>query len=141
VLLDLQAKNPCSNALLVAMDADDPVATGVRSRISDILTVNLAGPAALLESFAAVQQGLKSSEGDQGHLATWLVAEHSTQETAAEIDRLMEVSHTLVMHASWTLQVCQPPPLQLVVFLSFPGRCLRLHFVQPRPGGGWLTCL
>jgi hypothetical protein len=34
---------------------------------------------------------MKAAEGDGGHLATWLAGQHSMQETAAEIDRLMQV--------------------------------------------------
>lgn len=56
------------------------------------LSVNLAGPTALLEAFAAVQQELKAAEGSEGHLAMWLVGQHSMQETDVEIDRLMKVT-------------------------------------------------
>jgi hypothetical protein len=51
----------------------------------------VAGPTALLEAFATVQQDMKAAEGDDGHLASWLAGQHSMQETAAEINRLMEV--------------------------------------------------
>lgn len=77
--------------MLNAMDPDDPVAASVRARISDILSINLAGPTALMESFALVQQDMQAAEGREGHLATWLEGQHSAQETAAEIDRLLQV--------------------------------------------------
>lgn len=55
------------------------------------LSANLAGPTALLDAFAVVQQEMQAAEGDEGHLATWLAGQHSMQDTAAEIDRLMQV--------------------------------------------------
>lgn len=87
----LQAKDPCSVALLNAMDADEPAAAEVCGRIVQILSVNVAGPTALLEAFATVQRALKEAAGTEGHLATWLAGQHAAQETAAEIDRLMQV--------------------------------------------------
>jgi hypothetical protein len=87
----LQAKDPCSSALLLAMDAQDPAAATVREGIEGILAANLAGPTALQEAFAAVQADLQAAEGTEGHLASWVAGQHSIQETAAEIDRLMQV--------------------------------------------------
>lgn len=55
------------------------------------LSTNLAGPTSLLEAFTVVQQQLREAEGDDGHLATWLAGQQSMQETAAEIDRLLQV--------------------------------------------------
>jgi hypothetical protein len=81
--------------MLHAMDAQDPVAATVRERIADILSANLAGPTALLEAFAAVQTDLQAAEGTEGHLASWVAGQHSIQETAAEIDRLMQVCFSL----------------------------------------------
>jgi hypothetical protein len=39
-----------------------------------------------------VQQELKAAEGSDGHLVMWLAGQHSMQETAVEIDRLMKVT-------------------------------------------------
>ena len=113
----LQAKDPCSNALLNAMDADDPAAAGVRSHISNILSANMAGPVALLEALAAVQQQLEAAEGADGHLATWLAGQHSIQETAAEIDRLMQVGQLTWQDLSITARLC-------LARLPFLGTCL-----------------
>lgn len=41
-----------------------------------------------------MQQELKAAEGSEGHLAMWLAGQHSMQETAAEIDQLMQVITT-----------------------------------------------
>lgn len=87
----LQAKNPSSDATLRAMELDDPLAEQLRGNICAILVANLAGPAALLSSFAEVQQELNATGGPGGHLVGWLAGEHSLQETAAEIERLLQV--------------------------------------------------
>jgi hypothetical protein len=78
------------------MELDDPLAEQLRSNISAILDANLAGPAALLSSFAEVQQELDAAGGAGGHLVGWLAGDHSLQDTAAEIERLLQVRLILV---------------------------------------------
>uniref|UniRef100_A0A383V949 AAA+ ATPase domain-containing protein n=1 Tax=Tetradesmus obliquus TaxID=3088 RepID=A0A383V949_TETOB len=90
-----KAKNPSSDATLRAMELDDPLAEQLRGNICAILVANLAGPAALLSSFAEVQQELNATGGPGGHLVGWLAGEHSLQETAAEIERLLQLAKSV----------------------------------------------
>jgi hypothetical protein len=92
----LQAKNPSSDATLRAIELNDPLAEQLRGNICSILDANLAGPAALLSSFAEVQQELDAAGGPGGHLVGWLAGEHSLQETAAENERLLQVRRLLL---------------------------------------------
>ncbi|KAF6265404.1 dynein heavy chain 6 [Scenedesmus sp. NREL 46B-D3] len=77
------------------MELDDPLAEQLRANIGDILDANFAGPAALMGDFVEVQQYLIAAGGPGGHLVGWLSGEHSLQETAAEIDRLLQLAKSV----------------------------------------------
>jgi hypothetical protein len=87
----LQARNPAADALLCPMELDDPTAVGLRGKIEQLLDAALSGPADLLSSFLATQQELQAFEGQEGHLHAWKDGQHSLQDTAEEIERLLQV--------------------------------------------------
>lgn len=53
-----------------------------------------------------MQQQLREAEGEDGHLATWLAGQQSMQETAAEIDRLLQVCVCDCVCATGTFMCC-----------------------------------
>lgn len=73
------------------MAPDDPAAAAARASIAAVLDANLAGPADLLGEFESMRAQLAAADGAGSHLEGWLARERSLEETAAEIDRLLQV--------------------------------------------------
>jgi hypothetical protein len=82
-----------------------------------------------------VQQQLREAEGEDGHLATWLAGQHSMQETAAEIDRLLQVCFCLFSQMCiYVLSCAQQRASELRLFLTESSRCL-YRTLLPADGG------
>jgi hypothetical protein len=93
IMWHAQAKNPCADAVLPGLAANDAAVQRTRAAIASILQAGLAGPLALQECLADLQHQLDAAgDAQQSTLVdAWAAGGHSIQETAAEIQRLKHV--------------------------------------------------
>lgn len=75
---------------LATLEPDEPRVVAWRAQVEAIVSSNLVGPGEMLESFSEFSWLLEADEVE--YVAQWKEAEHSLEETEAEIGRLAELA-------------------------------------------------